>query len=58
MMVTVDTGNDFSVEAPTPSTMSTISARYPTPFTPACDGHPLAPKAGPQADGLPTDKSA
>jgi len=30
--------------------MSTISARYPTPFTPACDGHPMAPIAGPQAD--------
>jgi hypothetical protein len=30
-----------------PSTMSRIPAQYPTPFTSTCDGHPLAPIAGP-----------
>jgi len=49
-MVTVDSGKEFSVEARGAfDDIDDISA-VPTSFTRACDGHPLAPIAGSQAD--------
>ena len=43
----VDSGEEFTVEVRGAfDDVEDISA-IPTPFTPACDGHPLAPIAGP-----------
>jgi hypothetical protein len=45
--VTVDSGEEFSVEVRGAyDDVDDISA-VPTPFTPACDVHPLAPIGGP-----------
>src|SRR5437588_12785681 len=45
--MTVDSGEEFTVEVRGAfDDVEDISA-VPTPFTPACDGHPLAPIAGP-----------
>jgi amidase len=45
--MTVDSGEEFTVEVRGAfDNIEDISA-VPTPFTPACDGHPLAPIAGP-----------
>src|SRR6266571_4631843 len=45
--MTVDSGEEFTVEVRGAfDDIEDISA-VPTPFTPACDGHPLAPIAGP-----------
>jgi len=45
--ITVDSGEEFTVEVRGAfDDVEDISA-VPTPFTPACDGHPLAPIAGP-----------
>jgi amidase len=45
--MTVDPGEEFTVEVRGAfDDVEDISA-VPTPFTPACDGHPLAPIAGP-----------
>jgi acetamidase/formamidase len=45
--MTVDSGEEFTVEVRGAfDDVEDISA-IPTPFTPACDGHPLAPIAGP-----------
>src|SRR5204863_844996 len=44
---TVDSGEEFTVEVRGAfDDIEDISA-VPTPFTPACDGHPLAPITGP-----------
>ena len=49
--MTVDPGEEFTVEVRGAfDDVEDISA-VPTPFTPACDGHPLAPIAGPIACG-------
>lgn len=46
-VMTVGSGDDFTVEVRGAfDDIDDISA-VPTPFTPACDGHPLAPIAGP-----------
>jgi acetamidase/formamidase len=45
--MTVDSGEEFTVEVRCAfDDVEDISA-VPTHFTPACDGHPLAPIAGP-----------
>ena len=45
--MTVDSGEEFTVEVRGAfDDIEDISA-VPTPFTPACDGHPLAPITGP-----------
>jgi len=45
--MTVDSGEEFTVEVRGAfDDVEDISA-VPTPFTPACDGHPLAPITGP-----------
>ena len=45
--MTVDSGEEFKVEVRGAfDDIKDISA-VPTPFTPACDGHPLAPITGP-----------
>src|SRR5262249_35846677 len=45
--MTVDSGEEFTVEVRGAfDDVDDISA-VPTPFTPACDGHPLAPITGP-----------
>src|SRR5712691_9710289 len=45
--MTVESGEEFTVEVRGAfDDVEDISA-VPTPFTPACDGHPLAPIAGP-----------
>jgi hypothetical protein len=44
--MTVDSGEEFTVEVRGAfDDVEDISA-VPTPFTPACDGHPLAPILG------------
>jgi hypothetical protein len=45
--MTVDSGEEFTVEVRGAfDDVEDISA-VPTPFTPACDRHPVAPIAGP-----------
>ena len=45
--MTVDSGEEFTVEVRGAfDDVEDISA-VPTPFTPGCDGHPLAPITGP-----------
>jgi acetamidase/formamidase len=45
--LTVDPGEEFTVEVRWAFDHIEDIAAVPTPFTPACDGHPLAPIAGP-----------
>jgi hypothetical protein len=45
--VTVDAGEEFTAEARGAFDGVEDIIAAPTPFTPACDGHPLAPIAGP-----------
>jgi hypothetical protein len=44
--MTVDSGEDFSVEVRGDFDDVEDIRTVPTPFTPACDGHPLAPSQG------------
>jgi acetamidase/formamidase len=44
--MTVDSGEEFTVEV-RGAFDDVEDVRSPTPFTRACDGHPLAPIAGP-----------
>jgi acetamidase/formamidase len=46
-MVTVDSGEEFTVEVSGAFDDVEDLSEVPTPFTPACDGHALAPIAGP-----------
>jgi hypothetical protein len=45
--LTVDPGEEFTVEVRGAFDHVEDIAAVPTPFTPACDGHPLAPIAAP-----------
>jgi amidase len=45
--LTVETGQEFTVEVRGAFDDVPDIRTVPTPFTPACDGHPLAPIAGP-----------
>ena len=45
--MTVDSGEEFTVEVRGAFDDVEDIRAVPTPFTPACDGHPLAPIAGP-----------
>ena len=46
-MMTVDPGDEVTLEVRGAFADVTDIRNVPTPFTPACDGHPLAPIAGP-----------
>jgi amidase len=54
---TIDSGDEFTLEVRGAFDDIDDIAAVPTPFTPACDGHPLAPIAGPIAvrDARPGD---
>ena len=47
--ITIDSGQEVEVEVRGAFADVQDIATVPTPFTPACDGHPLAPIAGPIA---------
>jgi amidase len=47
--LTVESGEEFTLEVRGAFDDIEDVAAVPTPFTPACDGHPLAPIAGPVA---------